>query len=143
MTVLDDQAAAILARVTSSDGQQFGDFFLLRLLGMSVSYEDGACIVSFEAGPPLFNPQGTLHGGVLATAMDISMGHLLNHSGGPGATLEMKVQYFAAIPAGPVRVEGRFLRPGRSIAFLQSQAFRADGELAAMATATWRPVRPA
>jgi acyl-coenzyme A thioesterase PaaI-like protein len=36
-----------------------------------------------------------LHGGVLATALDISMGHLLNHAVGAGSTLEMKVQYFS------------------------------------------------
>ena len=37
----------------------------------------------------MFNPQGALHGGVIATVMDISMGHLLNHVDGPGSTVEM------------------------------------------------------
>ena len=57
-----------------------------------------------------FNPQGTLHGGILATAMDISMGHLLHHVDRAGATLEMKVQYLAPITAGLVRCEATFLR---------------------------------
>ena len=129
---------AMLDRAAGDDRQEFGSFFLARLLGMSVSYEAEACTVAFEAVPPLFNPQGTLHGGVLATAMDISMGHLLNHVAGAGATLEIKVQYMAAISAGAVRCRATFLRQGRSLSFLQSHATRADGALAAHATATWR-----
>lgn len=131
----------MLARALSDDRQEFGSFFLLRLLGLSVAYEDERCIVTFEATPAMFNPQGTLHGGILATAMDISMGHLLNHAAGAGTTLEMKVQFLAPVPAGPVRCVGSFLRSGRGISFLQSEAFRGDGERAAHATATWKRLR--
>lgn len=128
----------MLDRAAADGRQEFGSFFLARLLGMTVSYEADACTVAFEAVPPLFNPQGTLHGGVLATAMDISMGHLLNQATGPGATLEIKVQYMAPVTAGPVQCRATFLRQGRSLSFLQSHATRADGALAAHATATWR-----
>ena len=138
MTAMQAQGQAMLDRAAADDRQEFGSFFLLRLLGMDVSYEAEACTVSFEAVPPLFNPQGTLHGGVLATAMDISMGHLLNRVAGPGATLEIKVQYLAAVTAGTVRCRGSFLRQGRSLSFMQSHATRADGVPVAHATATWR-----
>lgn len=94
--------------------------------------------MTFEAVPPLFNPQGSLHGGVLATAMDISMGHLLERTSGAGATLEMKVQYLAPVTGGVVRCEGSFLKRGRKLAFLQSEARSATGELVAHATATWK-----
>jgi uncharacterized protein (TIGR00369 family) len=147
---MDEQAQGMallgremLARAAGSEAQEFGSFFLSRLLGFDVTYETGKCIVSFEAVPPLSNPQGTLHGGILATAMDISMGHLLHHVEGAGATLEMKVQFLAAVTAGTVRCEGSFLRRGRRLSFLQSHAYRADGELAAHATATWMLRKPA
>ena len=130
-------AEEMLARATASDQQEFGSFFLLRLLGMAVSYEGECCIVSFTATPALFNPQGSLHGGVLATAMDISMGHLLHHTAGAAATLEMKVQYMAPVTAGLVRCEASFLRRGRSVSFLQSRVTREDGRLVAQGTATW------
>jgi len=132
----------MLARATADPRQEFGSFFLSRLLGFAVSYEGERCIVGFEAIPTLFNPQGTLHGGILATAMDVSMGHLLRHVDGAGATLEMKIQYLAPVTSGLVRCEGSFLRRGRSLSFLQSHAYRADGELAAHATATWRSLQP-
>jgi uncharacterized protein (TIGR00369 family) len=87
---------------------------------MTVSYEGDACVVSFEVKPFMYNPQGSLHGGVLATALDISMGHLLKQHFGAGATLEMKVQYFAPLRGGAVTCRAGFLKKGRKTFFLQS-----------------------
>jgi len=135
-------AESMVARALSDPREEFGSFFLSRLLGLEISYGERACTVTFEAIPALFNPQGTLHGGILATALDVSMGHLLNHVNGPGATLEMKVQYLSPISVGLVRCEANFLREGRGISFLHATAFRADGETAAHATATWKLLMP-
>ncbi|MCJ2071259.1 PaaI family thioesterase [Methylobacterium sp. J-030] len=132
----------MLARAQASETQEFGSFFLSRLLGFEISYAGETCSVRFEANSTLFNPQGTLHGGILATAMDISMGHLLHRLDGAGATLEMKVQYLGAVTAGHVRCEGSILRRGRGISFLQSHAFNDDDKLVAHATATWKLLRP-
>lgn len=133
--------AKMLERATGEARQEFNSFFLSRLLGFDVTYPGDECLVSFDAAPPLFNPQGTLHGGVLAAAMDISMGHLLHHKSGAGTTLEMKVQYIAAVREGLVTCRGSFLRQGRSICYLQSHCCRADGTLAAHATSTWKLLR--
>ena len=135
---MTDAPAALLARAVGDGGQAFGSFFLSRLLGMAVDYPDDACAVSFVAEPLLFNPQGSLHGGVLATALDISMGHLLHHTVGAGATLEVKVQYFAPVRAGIVTCRATFLKRGRKLFFLQSAAAGADGEAIAHATSTWK-----
>lgn len=132
---------AMLERAVGEDRQEFGSFFLSRLLGFAVAFGPGTCTVSFEAVPVLFNPQGSLHGGILATAMDISMGHLLHHVAGAGATLEMKVQYLAPVTGGAVRCEASFLKQGRGTSFLQSRATRHDGELAAHATSTWKQLK--
>ena len=130
-------AQAMIERALGESRQEFGSFFLSRLLGFEVSFKDKRCIVEFEATRALFNPQGTLHGGILATAMDVSMGHLLQHVDGAGATLTMTVQFLAPTKAGPVRCEASFLRRGRSISSLKSEAFQGDA-LVAHATATWR-----
>ncbi len=138
MTDFDALGRAMLERALGDDRQEFGSFFLLRLLGLQVEYGEETCTVSFDAIPPLFNPQGSLHGGVVATAMDISMGHLLNHVAGPGTTIEMKLQYLAPVTAGRVRCEASFLRRGRGLSFVQSFARREDGETVAHATSTWK-----
>mgnify|MGYP003394814670 FL=1 len=118
--------------------QDFGKFFLARLFGCEFEYLKDACKVSFELKDFMFNPQGALHGGVTAFVLDISMGHLLRHSSGPGTTLEMKVQYMKAAKAGRLTATGRFLRQGRSISYLRSELTDQDGDLIAFATSTWK-----
>ena len=81
-------------RGLSSDKQEFGSFYLLRFLGAEINFEPNKCIVSLESVPPMFNPQGTLHGGIITTIMDISMGHLIKNEQSAGTTLELKVNFF-------------------------------------------------
>lgn len=119
---MKDQAEAMLARGLGDGRQEFGSFFLSRLFGMEVSYGAETCTVALKAEPPMFNPQGSLHGGVLATALDISMGHLLKHCFGPGATLEMKIQYLGSVRGGRVSCEASFLKKGRKLFSCNRQA---------------------
>ena len=118
--------------------EDFGTFFLALFLGLDISYEDEVCKISFPVRDFLFNPQGSLHGGVIATVMDISMGHLLRHSyGRGGATVEMKIQYLRAVTVGPARCTGRFIKRGRNLAFLESQLVEGSGMVAAVDKSTW------
>jgi uncharacterized protein (TIGR00369 family) len=134
----ETQVKEIVAAAFGDGRHEFGSFFLSRFFGMTVAYEVDACIVSLDVKPYMFNPQGSLHGGVLATALDISMGHLLKHQFGAGATLEMKVQYFAPVRSGLVTCSASFLKKGRKTFFLQSSARDGAGETIAHATSTWK-----
>lgn len=118
--------------------QDFGTFFLARFLGLEIAYDTDVCVIEFEVKNYMFNPQGSLHGGVIATVMDISMGHLLKHVSGSGATLEMKVQYLRPVKSGRMKVVGRFIKQGREIYFLASDALNEDGKIVASASATWK-----
>jgi acyl-coenzyme A thioesterase PaaI-like protein len=73
--------------------------------------------------------------------MDVSMGHLLDRTAGPGMTLEFKVQFLAPVREGRVRCRGRIMRLGKSLAFMTSEALDASGQQAAFATATWKLLR--
>ena len=121
--------------------QDFGKFFLARLFGCEFHYTDDTCEVSFELKDFMLNPQGGLHGGVTAFVLDISMGHLLWHSSGPGTTVEMKVQYAKAARAGHLTATARFIRRGRGISFLRSELMDDKGELIAFATSTWKSLK--
>ncbi|KMK68473.1 PaaI family thioesterase [Puniceibacterium sp. IMCC21224] len=141
-----DAARAHFEGALEQHEQAFETFFFARFLGLSFDYlpHDAAnadkevCRLTFEMSDMLRNPQGVLHGGAMASAMDISMGHLVNKVAGPGATIEMKVQYMRPVTSGPVTCEGSFVRRGRSIAFMESRLSGPDGKLAALATATWK-----
>ena len=135
----EDAARRAFEGALASYKQDFGTFFLARLLGLEITYpEGGTCVITFEPADFLFNPQGTLHGGVVATVMDIAMGHLLARAAGPGTTLEMKTQYLKAVRAGRLTCTGRFLRRGKGISFLASELVDDQGDLVAHATATWK-----
>lgn len=119
----------------------FEQFFLARFLALRFAYRDDCCEIRFELQDFMCNPQGSLHGGVIATVMDISMGHLLNHVDGPGTTLEMKTQYVKAARSGALICKGEFTRRGRGISFLRSTLTDSEGDLVAFATATWKRLK--
>lgn len=136
-----DEAAAreMFETALATQEPAFGSFFLAKFLGFDISYQDETCTVAFEVRDYMFNPQGSLHGGLVAAALDVSMGHLIHHvTGEGGLTLEMKVQYMRPARPGRVACVGRFLKRGRSLSFMESRMADAGGKLLSMATATWK-----
>ena len=126
-------------RAITEHTQEFGRYFLARLLGLEISHpDDDTCVVEFEVHDFMFNPQGSLHGGLIATVLDVSMGHLLQKSIGPGMTLEMKTQFLRPARVGRLRAEGRFLKKGKSINYLETRLTDAKGSLLAVANSTWQ-----
>ena len=75
----------------------------------------------------------------MAAVMDISMGHLLHKTVGMGGiTIEMKTQYMRPALKGRAVVEGRFIKKGRTLSFMESRLWGVDEKLAAVTTATWK-----
>jgi uncharacterized protein (TIGR00369 family) len=78
------------------------------------------------------NPNGVMHGGVLTTLMDETLGAVVASVRGmevmraaPHATVEMNVSFLAgARPGDEIIVEGRALKVGRSVAFGEAEARR-------------------
>lgn len=135
----EDAARQAFDEALRTHRPDFGTFFLAKLFGLEISYTDDACIVEVQVRDFMFNPQGSLHGGVIAFALDVSMGHLIKRRvGRPGITLEMKTQYLRPAISGRVRCEGRFLRQGRTVNYLESRMTGPNGKLLAVATSTWQ-----
>jgi uncharacterized protein (TIGR00369 family) len=140
---MDEHAATqAFEQALRSHSPAFGEFFLAKLLGLRIEYIDQRCIVRFEPKDFMFNPQGSLHGGLIATVMDISMGHLLNHVQGSGVTLEMKTQYVKTAREGSLHTVGEFIKEGRGVSYLRSCMTDSAGEVVAFATATWKRLKP-
>ena len=100
---------------------------VLVLLGMSI--EDagpGWATFTLDVGEHLYNPIGSVHGGVFCTLLDSAMGcavHTTLPVGKAYTTLELKVNLVKALtlrtPA--VRCEGKVLSSGRRVATASSQ----------------------
>ena len=116
---------------------EMGQFFLAHFLGFQFEYTDESCIIRFDVHDFMCNPKGTLHGGVIATALDTSMGHLVAHLQAPASTVEMKVQYLRAVKPGPCETRATVVKRGKSLWFLEASLYNGEGQRAAFATSTW------
>lgn len=148
MRVDEAEVHARVEAALADHEQAFERFFLARLIGLEFAYlpQEAAdeakevCRVRFPVQRFLFNPQGSVHGGILTAVMDISMGHLAKKVVGQGgtATIEIKVQFLRPLSEGWGTAEGRFLKRGRSVSFLESRLWDEAGRQVAHATATWK-----
>ena len=135
---LENISKEMFKRANSSKLQVFGSFFLSRMMGLEIEVNSVLCIVKFKSDPTFFNPQGTLHGGIISTIMDISMGHLLEKVQKNGTTIELNVNFLLPIKNEKIICKGSYIKKGRSISVMQSKLYREDKKLAAHATSTWK-----
>jgi uncharacterized protein (TIGR00369 family) len=112
------------------------------LLGMSVvSVEKGQVIFGLDVGEHLYNPIGSVHGGVFCTLLDSAMGCAVHSSldrGQAYTTLELKVNIVRALTLSTpgVVATGQVVSAGRRVATASGQITGPDGTLYAHATTT-------
>jgi acyl-CoA thioesterase len=134
-----DQVSALAREAASDPTWEFGSFFLSRFLQLDISYDDTeqTCTVVLPYGPHLCNPQGSVHGGVITTALDISMGHLCKRFLSAAVTIEMQMRFFRPL-TGTGTCTGRVIRGGRRIVHLESRLTDDQGRLTALGTGSWQ-----
>jgi uncharacterized protein (TIGR00369 family) len=102
---------------------------IARLLDMSlVEVEHGRAVFALEPAEWMYNPIGSVHGGVAATILDSCMGcavHTTLDAGVGYTTTDLQVRYLRAMRAGGGRVlaEGRVVHAGRRIATAEGRLF--------------------
>jgi uncharacterized protein (TIGR00369 family) len=112
------------------------------LLGMGIErVGEGRVTFTLVPGEHLYNPIGSVHGGVFATVLDSAMGcavHSVLPAGRAYTTLELKVNYVRPLTAAVARVrcEGEVLSAGRRVATASGRIVGEDGTLYAHATTT-------
>jgi uncharacterized protein (TIGR00369 family) len=83
---------------------------------------------------------GTIaQGGFITAWLDAAMAHAVMHDTGHAQTvfsLEIKVSFYEKVGPGEGTVEGRVIRRGKRIAFMEAALYNAAGQLAAEATST-------
>jgi uncharacterized protein (TIGR00369 family) len=106
----------------------------------------GFCRFRFEIVPAFCHSQGRVcQGGFLTGMVDTAMAHAaMARSGFTCAvpTLELKISFFEAVGPGFVIAEGRVMRWGGSIGFLDGEIRDAQGRLVVHSTSTIKIVRP-
>jgi uncharacterized protein (TIGR00369 family) len=112
------------------------------LLGMGiVDVQPGRVTFSLEVGEHLYNPIGSVHGGVFCTLLDSAMGcaaHSVLGRGQVYATLELKANLVKAltVTTPSVLATGEVISSGRRVITASGQITGPDGTLYAHGTTT-------
>jgi len=89
-----------------------------------VTASPGHCTLSLKVDKPHTNLYGTLHGGFSAHLVDsvTTMALMTNEGGLPGVSVDMSLSYIKAAKLGEeILIEGRTLKKGRTLAFLECE----------------------
>jgi uncharacterized protein (TIGR00369 family) len=107
---------------------------IARLLDFTiVEAEEGRAVFAMEPAEWMYNPIGSVHGGVAATLLDSCMGcavHTTLPAGVAYTTGDLQVRYIRAMgdTTGRVLAEGRILHRGRRTATAEGRLFAESDE---------------
>lgn len=90
--------------------------------------------------PFMHNPLGVVHGGILATLIDSTMGSMINRSLPPdryAVTTELKVNYIRPGKGEKLRSEATILHRGQTLVVCQGSVYDERDKLLAHATGTF------
>lgn len=99
----------------------------------------GNVILKLPIKKSLYNTQQSVHGGVYATILDITMGittRTINHE--QATTLEMAVHFLKSANKGVIYSKGFILHQGRATMLARAELYNEKGELLAHSTGTFR-----
>jgi uncharacterized protein (TIGR00369 family) len=101
---------------------------LHELLGFSfveLDTDEPTIVVEMPVEPPAFNGSGNLHGGAIATLVDVAAGSCAGRASGFDplrqslVTADLHVRYLGRPKGSPVRAEARLLRSGRMLIVIE------------------------
>ena len=117
-----------------------GDRSFKDVLGVQVEEaEDGRSRLTLEASPDHLNEGGTVHGGVLASLVDMAMGEAVRSSIGDGsvpATSQLTVTYLRPGKPGPLSVTAAVSKQGDDLTICEADVEQ-DGKSLVHALATF------
>ncbi len=100
----------------------------------------GIARMAFRATDALCNKWGGIQGGMVAAMLDDAMAIAIGMTlewGQISPTLEMKTNFLAAAKPGRILAEGRVIRRGKSVAFVEAELSNEDGALVATGSSTF------
>lgn len=106
------------------------------------NFQDGESILEYEVQQWQLNPQNMVHGGIIITGFDTSLGMLCHYYAFPHilTTVSLSASFVRPIHLGDTMVfHSKIKSFGRSLVTLDGKAYlKSTGELAATSTATFK-----
>jgi uncharacterized protein (TIGR00369 family) len=116
-----------------------------RLIGFETKESaEGRAVVTLSAGPQHANPMGTLHGGILCDIADAAMGIAFASTLAPDesfTTIELKINFFRPVWQPALKAEGKVVRRGSSVGYVECEITDEKQRLVAKAASTCMVLR--
>jgi uncharacterized protein (TIGR00369 family) len=115
---------------------------IAELLGLRLlTVEPSMAVFEFDPAEFMYNPIGSVHGGIVTTLLDSAMGcalHTTLPAGVAYTTLELKVNFIRPVllSSGSLRAEGKVVHRGGTVATAEARLVDRAGTLFAHATST-------
>jgi uncharacterized protein (TIGR00369 family) len=110
------------------------------LIGFRVSeVANGRAVATLEAGTHHANPMGTLHGGILCDIADAAMGMAFASTLAEDesfTTIELNINFFRPVWKAQLKAQGKVLRRGKTIGYVECEITDEKGALVAKASST-------
>ena len=114
------------------------------LVGLRLEEARGGCArVSLDAGEEHLNQHGRVHGGAIATLVDVSMGEAVASTTSEHetpVTIEIKVNYLEPGRPGTLVATAEVRKRGRRFTVIGAEVVQHDGEVVAEAIGTFTTV---
>lgn len=112
------------------------------LVGVKLSdTEEGQAVVNLRAEGRHLNPNGTVHGGVVYTLVDVSMAEALRtiiEEGERIVTIEIKINYMEPGNPGTLTTTAQVRKGGKRVTVVEAEVLQEEsGEVLALATGTY------
>ena len=121
------------------------DVPVARLIGFEAKeIAEGRATVTLAAGSQHANPMGTLHGGILCDIADAAMGMAFASTLAPEesfTTIELKINFFRPVWEALLKAEGKVVRRGQSVGYVECEVTDERGRLIAKAASTCLALR--
>ena len=130
--------AQLLDSVTAGTPPPIPFVDTLELPGLD-KWEPGKIWQTWTVREDLFHPRGALFGGYIAALADRALGlvtmSVLEHDEA-FTTADLNVSFFRAVSGGVLKIECEVIHRGRTLIQTEANFYRADGKLAAKASAS-------
>jgi len=107
----------------------------------TVELGNGRAVVEFPFLKEFVNPNGTLHGGIIAAVIDQvgAIASWTSHRGENQVTLELKINYLRPVTEdeAPFRAVGEVIKSGRSTVVTEIKIYGSSGSILAVGLGTW------
>ena len=111
-----------------------------RLIGFSLrEIEAGRALCTMNVDERHHNPMGTLHGGIYCDIADAAMGMAYAATLAEGesfTTIELKINFLRAVRKGTITAEGKVIKAGSTLGYVECEVKDHEGKLVAKANST-------